>query len=76
MAQVMGCACSSCGIEGRGMCAKFWSGNLKKRLFRRPSYKWEHNLKVDLKEMRWSVWTRSLIQNRCLWWACKHFDKR
>ena len=31
MAQVMGCACSSCGIEGRGMCAKFWSGNLKKR---------------------------------------------
>jgi hypothetical protein len=28
-----------------------------KSLFGRPRQRWEHNAEIDLKEIRWAVWT-------------------
>jgi len=42
----------------------------EKRLFGRPGHRWEDNIRMNLREIRWEdgEWVR-LTQGRDLWWA-------
>ena len=48
-------------VWGRGeVYTGFWWGNVGgKRLLGRTRRRWEDNIKMDLQEVRWGVWTGS-----------------
>jgi hypothetical protein len=53
---------------------KIWLESLKgKRPLRRPTCRWEDNIKMDIKDMGWeSVNWINLAQDRDQWWALVH----
>jgi hypothetical protein len=42
---------------GKELCTKFWWENLQERTTRRPTHTHMDNIKMDLKETGWEVWT-------------------
>jgi hypothetical protein len=65
----MGRACSALGEKGNAF--KIWVGKPEwKRPLGRPKHRWEDNIKMDLREIRWNGmnWIK-LAQNRDLWRA-------
>jgi hypothetical protein len=44
-------------------CIQSFGWTLSKEIIRRPRYRWEGNIKMDLIEVDWKVWTRSLWIN-------------
>jgi hypothetical protein len=56
--------------EGRGVYRVLVGRPKGKRPLGRPRYRWEDNIKLDLREMgiNWASWIQ-LAQDRVQWWA-------